>query len=302
MSQENSVSVLVATRNRPELLARCIESVLVQDMPLREILVYDDASDPPIESSHLPDSSAVPLRVLRSDSPSGVVVARNTLMREAQGTILLLIDDDARLVGMDTDRALRDAFADPQIGIVAGRLYEDHEGHRKDLVPFAKKDRFEGRLDHQGLCSYYLGGLHAVRADILPLTGGYEPALVFGEEELDLSYRTVAAGYHILYTPRLLAHHTPPQPQATPSQRPRIYYNIRNRIYLAARYLPRRYWPTYLTIWTLVIGMRAIRAGEVRPFIGGVREGIRFARASPRDRLPPTALGYLRRHHGRLWY
>lgn len=46
------ISVLIGTRNRPEVVRRCIDSVMLQDYESLEVIVLDDASSPPM--SYLP--------------------------------------------------------------------------------------------------------------------------------------------------------------------------------------------------------------------------------------------------------
>lgn len=60
------VSVVIATRDRPELLREAIASVLGQTHGAFEILVADDGSDPPVETA--PDPR---IRILRSEASTG---------------------------------------------------------------------------------------------------------------------------------------------------------------------------------------------------------------------------------------
>ncbi|GAA0530098.1 hypothetical protein GCM10010172_08520 [Paractinoplanes ferrugineus] len=88
------ITVVVCTRERPGALARCLDSLLVQDYPAFRVLVVDNA----------PDSSAT-AEVVRSAARRGSVdyllepvqglsFARNAAVRAAPGEILAWIDDD----------------------------------------------------------------------------------------------------------------------------------------------------------------------------------------------------------------
>src|SRR3546814_4201750 len=64
--------------------------------------------------------------------------------------------------------------------------------------------------------SYFLAGCYAVRRAAVETCGGYRPEMKYGEEELDLSYRLIAAGYDIVYEPGIVASHSP-EPSAVKS-------------------------------------------------------------------------------------
>jgi glycosyltransferase involved in cell wall biosynthesis len=85
-----SVSVIVPTRNRLELLQRALESVRYQTHQATEVLVVDDAS-----SDGTPDWLAnSPYIHLHSEVRVGAAGARNLALREAQGEIIAFLDDD----------------------------------------------------------------------------------------------------------------------------------------------------------------------------------------------------------------
>src|SRR3546814_7397092 len=81
--------------------------------------------------------------------------------------------------------------------------------------------------------SYFLAGCYAVRRAAVETCGGYRPEMKYGEEELDLSYRLIAAGYDIVYEPGIVACHWP-EPSAVKSAQQgghsEIYYQVKNRL------------------------------------------------------------------------
>lgn len=114
------VSVVIATRDRPELLREAIASVLGQTHGAFEILVADDGSDPPVETA--PDPR---IRILRSEASHGASHARNRALDAARGEIVTYLDDD-NLVGPHWLRAVVWAFAgDPEAEVAYGALTTD---------------------------------------------------------------------------------------------------------------------------------------------------------------------------------
>ncbi len=102
------LTVVIPTHNRPVLLRRAVDSVLA-DLPLgAEVLVIDDASEIPAEEV-LSDlvSQDGRLRVLRNAGARGAAGARNFGVDQAQGEIILFLDDDDELLANYVARVLQ---------------------------------------------------------------------------------------------------------------------------------------------------------------------------------------------------
>ena len=72
-------SVIIPTRNRPEILAAAVKSVLTQDFSDYEIVVVDDGSQPrlALEDLQLPMDALDKVRIVNLDyQPRGVLVQR----------------------------------------------------------------------------------------------------------------------------------------------------------------------------------------------------------------------------------
>lgn len=124
-----TLSAIVPTRDRPELLRDCLETLSRQEAPQGaiEVVVVDDgsASDlrPLVEDS---SSSRVPVRYAHQP-PSGLNVARNLGASVASGEVLAYLDDDT-LVSSGWASALLEAFDRTGPDAVAGRLELRLEG------------------------------------------------------------------------------------------------------------------------------------------------------------------------------
>jgi glycosyltransferase involved in cell wall biosynthesis len=89
------VSAVVATRDRPQLLRRAVESILAQDYEgTVECLVVFDRSDPDDLSDLDPAGPGRALVVMRNDRTPGLAGARNTGAHAATGALLAFCDDD----------------------------------------------------------------------------------------------------------------------------------------------------------------------------------------------------------------
>lgn len=298
-----SLAALIATRNRPAALRRCIESLKKQGCRIDEILVFDDASDVPPPKEYLRKASDVSL--IRSDERLGVAAARNRLMAEADSDILCLLDDDCVLPEGTLPRILQTLSDRPDVGALAGRIIDHRGGREKIQAPFNTRalKHDPSLVNNVGYASYFIGGLHAVRREAFEATGGYEDKLFWGGEEMDLSYRIIDEGYSILYDPEALAHHRPPDEK--PDERSvsrELYLWTRNRFLLAYMHLPARFVPSYLAIWLGHLARRAWDEGHLGAYRSGLRDGMRTRAEVTRSPVGPKAREYLHANHGRLWY
>lgn len=92
MSLLPGVSVIVPTYNRRELLARAIDSILAQTVPVDEIIVVDDGSSDGTEQMLAARYGDRIHHVWQANA--GVSVARNRGMAMANGSYIALLDSD----------------------------------------------------------------------------------------------------------------------------------------------------------------------------------------------------------------
>jgi GT2 family glycosyltransferase len=126
-------------------------------------------------------------------------------VREAAAPIVLLLDDDAALLGGEAiERAVRLLETDPRLAAVA----------------FAQCDRAGIRWDEgmqparsavACLVPSFIGFAHLVRRDAFIALGGYRESFEFYGEEKDFCLRLIEAGYRTVYLPDGLVVHEPDQ-------------------------------------------------------------------------------------------
>ena len=86
-----TVSVVIPSYNRAELLKLTVQSVLAQSVRPIEVIVVDDGSTD--HTSAICETFAPPVRYIRQKN-SGVAAARNTGIRAAQGELIAFCDSD----------------------------------------------------------------------------------------------------------------------------------------------------------------------------------------------------------------
>jgi glycosyltransferase involved in cell wall biosynthesis len=131
MAKTTKVSICLPTCNRPDLLARCIESCLAQTHTNLEIVIGDDSPDDRTErliAERYPDDARI---VYRRNTPS-LGQARNvaSLFARATGDKILLIHDDDYLAASGVERLLAQWDRYPGLQVAFGNQYEaDQNGH-----------------------------------------------------------------------------------------------------------------------------------------------------------------------------
>ncbi len=126
------VTVVIPTRDRPDLLALTLQTVLWQESVQTEILVVDDGEQPGTAElvRQVGDSR---VRLLRNNDPHGVSGARNMGIAASRGEWIAFLDDDdlwaprklaAQLAVADTSGAAwvyaGDVTVDEELRVVAG--------------------------------------------------------------------------------------------------------------------------------------------------------------------------------------
>jgi GT2 family glycosyltransferase len=87
--------VVIATRNRPAALRRCLEALSRQTATGFGIIVVDDCSDTEVATGLDPESAGgTPIVVERLDRPSGPARARNAGVAASDAEYIVFIDDD----------------------------------------------------------------------------------------------------------------------------------------------------------------------------------------------------------------
>ncbi len=210
------VSIIIITRNRAFLLRHCIERVLSQPYPHKEIIVVDSSSNDKSEQvvAQFPEVISVRLRGQFNNMPQ----ARNEGIGASSGDIVAFLDDDS-MAHLGWLEALLNAYRDETVGAVGGRVISMPDPYCNEVwgsprLSVSPSGRVKGK--EVGLVSmnpvevdHLVGCNMSFRREALDLTGGFDSNYTLSNlrEETDLCLRVKRTGWRIMFVPAMAVVH-----------------------------------------------------------------------------------------------
>ena len=292
------VSYIVITENRSDELADCLACLEQQEYPHKEIILVDNGS---IDDTRLKVTNNFPeVRYIRIEKNLGVSGGRNRGTLAALGEICIYIDDDARLIDPGATGRTVDYFRyDAKLACLAFTIFNAFTGV-EDYKTIPRVDK--QRIDHDYECTYFCGAGFALRREIFLELGMFWEKFFYSCEELDYSYRLLDRGYNIIHTAAITVDHREAQ-EARPKGQS-VYFNTRNRAWLAWKNLPWHYALSMTLLWWTQGYLIGMRYGLLGYFVRGVRDGLNGLPKIVRQRtkIGREAIKRLKTKSGRLWY
>ncbi len=210
-----SASVIIITRNRPQMVRDCLDHLMLQTRPPDEIIVVDSSTGEETQAVLQDYPQIVRLRI--PDGRRNMPQARNLGIGRAQGEIIAFLDDDS-MAEPDWLGHLLAPYADPTVGGVGGRII--------DALETARANPADGRI---GVChkdgftttnfasdpgsvvevNHVRGCNMSFRRAALAKIGGFDPRYIGSNvcEETDVCLGVTLAGWKLLYQPSALVNH-----------------------------------------------------------------------------------------------
>jgi GT2 family glycosyltransferase len=222
LSSEISVSIVIATYDRPEGLRNCLKQLMLQESPRKiEIIIVDNH---PSSGMTEPIIKEFPGVILVKESRQGLSYARNAGILASTGEIIIATDDDVT-TPPDWLEKLLGPFVRPDVMVVTGNvlplkleyksqcLFQAYGkgGLGRGFKRFEANSNWFTRFWWQSVPTWEVGATAnaAFRAEIFsdPEIGLVEETLGAGTptgagEDLYLFYKVLKAGYTIIYEPR----------------------------------------------------------------------------------------------------
>lgn len=287
-------SIVISSRNRPDLLLECLTSIAAQVTRRSvEVVVVDQS-----EAGHRLDAArarepfaGTPLTLNRIVSDTvGASRGRNIGIRAARGGIVAVTDDDCRVDPRWIDRMCDLFEAEPDVMMACGRVLlwdPAHTGTTPAAIhPATTRAVFRRGADPSSLGS---GNNVAFRRAALSAVGGYDERLgpgtpLLAGEDTELFYRVVRSGMKAVFHPEGVVYH---RGWRTPEELLDLGWNygFGSGVYLTREVIARRDpRAAYLLL------RRVVRSG-LWPYLGSVALGKRWHRRAAAKRMRGTLQG-----------
>ncbi|MFI8192964.1 glycosyltransferase family 2 protein [Streptomyces sp. NPDC085946] len=219
-------TVVIATRERTDQLARALDSLLAQDHPRFEIVVVDNAPVTGGTRELVERKYGERVRYVCEPVP-GLAVAHNAGLAAVRGEVVAFTDDDVVADPRWLTELTAPFAADPALGCATGLilparlrtpaqvLLESHGGFAKGFVP-RTYDPADPPPDEPlfpfTAGRFGSGANMAFRTEVLRGVGGFDPATgagtaARGGDDLYGFVRVLAEGHRLRYTPSALVWH-----------------------------------------------------------------------------------------------
>lgn len=246
-------SIIIVTWNGIEHLKTFLPSVVNTNYEDFEIILADNAStDDSIEwvTSNFPT-----VKIASFDDNYGYTGGNNRAVPFADKEVLIFLNNDVK-VDPNWLKGINSAFyRDSKIAAVQPKIlsynepeffeyagaaggYLDRFGYpfcRGRLLDTFEKD--EGQYDSFEEIAWASGAALAIRKDTFLQLRGFDEDFQFHMEEIDLCWRTLNAGYKIIYTPESIVYHLGGGSLPMGSTR-KVFFNFRNNLFMLLKNLP----------------------------------------------------------------
>jgi hypothetical protein len=219
------ISVVIATRDRADSLARCLRSLRALVHPNFEVIVVDNA--PATAATHdLVLQHHPEVRYVREDRP-GVAAARNRALSEVTSSVVAFTDDDVTVDPLWLLELAAGFAGDARVACVTGlvvaaeldtpaQMWADHhwtfcKGFREEVFHEPLR-RLSTRPYPYTAGTFGSGNNMAFRTSVLRQIGGFDPLIgtgtpARGGEDLAMFFSVIAGGHALRYRPAAVARH-----------------------------------------------------------------------------------------------
>lgn len=248
------IDLVIATRDRRDQLEATLASVWLQKRLPRRVIVVDNGSKDDTWTWLAEESKRRNcLSAIRLMSNVGAGPGKNVGLRESDADAVVVLDDDAQLLGSDVVSQVERCFErNPRVAVIQFKIVDGHTNRVRGYE--FPGDHPEVMKDVEHEIGYFIGAGHAIRRRALIDVGFYSEILgLYGHEEIELAYRLIRVGWALRYCPCVeVVHMKDPRGRLSGSETVRrLFYN---RLVLNWQYLPARYAIVSSLLWAIKLG------------------------------------------------
>lgn len=227
-----TVSIIIPTRDRMDLLGICVGSLLGKTRLSAgislELIIVNNGSSQPDTLRYFAELEAQGHKILDAPGAFNFSKLNNLAAAQAKGKFLLFLNNDIEIVEPDWLEAMLEPMVWDDVGVVGAKLLYPEIGliqHAGVIIGFngtaAHDHQFYPEYEHGHLapghqhallamreCMAVTAACMLVRRESFEEVNGFDPDLQVGYGDTDLCLRLRQAGYRCLFTPyaRLIHH------------------------------------------------------------------------------------------------
>ena len=296
---------MIISFNRPKETVEVVQNILELENVegfSKEIMVINNGSDKSYKEfedylDSLDEVSRAMVVYIDHHENTGVAGGRNLGISKASGEYIFSIDDDAEFEQLD-------------VLPFTLKKFEEYKDDNVKLIGFTVKNYYDGSLDlpvkdkskaqeKEFLNNLFWGGAHVIKKDVFDKVGVYSEEFFYGMEEYDLAYKTMDAGYRILFTSSINVLHKV-SPEGREPERTKFRRMLENKVLVAYKYLPKRYVISHLLMWSIFYLVKS--KGHITGFLKIFTSLRSRSKTTDRNPISRDTLRYIKSVKGRVWY
>ncbi len=206
------ISVIISTKDRPELVVKAVASVLSQERLDIELIVVDQSIDSQTENdltTFLPD-----IRFKYFHTPgTGLSKSRNLGISHAKASLIAITDDDCVVFPDWISQIVAIFDQNKKIGLIFGQVIAAAYNKTEGFIPEYKFDNY--KLCKRPINKMRLRGMGAcisLRKSLWSQLEGFDEVLGVGApfkacEDWDLAFRALLNGWYVVEVPTIKVSH-----------------------------------------------------------------------------------------------
>jgi glycosyltransferase involved in cell wall biosynthesis len=216
LPDQNSVTIVIPTRNGFATLERCINSIREKtNYPNFRLLVIDNGSDDFTTLNYLKSLSKNGVKVLVENQPFNFAALNNLAIEQTDTEFVCLLNDDTEVISSDWLEELVGHCAQKNVGAVGAKLLYPNEtiqhagvvlgiggvaGHSHKHLD-RHDDGYFGRLQVSQNYSAVTAACLLTRRSIWQEVSGMDEQLTVAFNDIDFCLKLGDAGYSVVWTP-----------------------------------------------------------------------------------------------------
>jgi GT2 family glycosyltransferase len=262
-----TVSVILLSYNRPELLRHALDSLAAQTCPPFEIVVVDNHSSRSADVAWVVEQFPL-VKMIQNSVNLGYAAGMNLGIKEATGQYTYLTEDDI-VLDKDCLRQLVEYLEEHrETALASAVMYNEAAGtircaggevalggiYRRKI--YDERDRGAKQFSQPFDVSYLDGATMFARTNFLQSTGGFREEFFMYVEAVEFCVRVARAGKKLTVVPAARVYHFEPTPGP---HSPEIeFHKIKNFFSLYLLHAPARAWPEFFCRYAVVNGVRSL--------------------------------------------